>query len=311
MKLNLRSIDLNLLPVFEAIMVCGQLTRAAQQLGMSQPALSAALQRLRITFNDQLFVRTRLGVQPTPRAKEIHSQLQPLLEQMRASLSPANAFEPASSSQCFHVVSGDYFELVVLPNFIKRVQQKAPLANIKVSTLNDDSEKLLVTGEADVILDAFPIDDNRLICEEIHGEQLVVIARKDHPSLSSKTITPQQYFDAFHAVLPERSRRLPLSQLVGEELSTQRKVALQVSHYSSVLVAVSNSDLIATFPGALAKSYCEQFNLKVFKWPFPHSPINIHLMRPKALMQDAAHLWFLDELKNSIHETQAFIHKSP
>ncbi len=304
MKLNLRSIDLNLLPVFEAIMVSGQLTRAAGQLGMSQPALSAAVQRLRVTFNDQLFVRTRLGVQPTPRAHEIHTQLQPLLEQMRTSLSPATEFDPTLSTNCFHVLSGDYFEMVVLPNFIKRIQEKAPLANIKVTTLNDDSEKLLLSSEADVILDAFPVDDNRLVCEEIHGEHLVVIARSDHPTLIKDTLTPQQYFDAFHAVLPERSRRLPLSQLVGDELSKKRKVALQVSHYSSLLVAVSNSELIATFPSALAKSYATQFNLKVFPWPFPQAPICIHLMRPKVLMQDPAHLWFLNELKISIAQTQ-------
>ena len=307
MKLNLRSIDLNLLPVFEAIMVCGQLTRAAQQLGMSQPALSAAVQRLRATFNDQLFVRTRLGVQPTPRAQEIHSQLQPLLEQMRSSLSPAREFDPSHSSHCFHVLSGDYFELVVLPNFIKRIQEKAPLANIKVTTLNDDSEKLLLSSEADVILDAFPVEDNRLICEEIHGEQLVVIARADHPSLNQATLLPHEYFEAFHAVLPERGRRLPLSQLAGEALSKKRKVALQVSHYSSLLVAVSNSDLIATFPSTLAKSYAKKFNLKVFPWPFPQAPINIHLMRPKVLMQDPAHMWFLKELKKSITETQGLI----
>lgn len=308
MKLNLRSIDLNLLPVFEAIMVTGQLTRAAQQLGMSQPALSAAVQRLRVTFNDQLFVRTRLGVQPTPRALEIHNQLQPLLEQIRTSLSPSSAFDPTNSSHCFHVLSGDYFELVVLPNFIKRIQIKAPLANIKVTTLNDESEKLLLSCEADVILDAFPVEDNRVICEGIHGEQLVVIAREDHPTFKKGTISCEEYFEALHAVLPERSRRLPLSQLVGEELSKNRKVALQVSHYSSLLIAVSNSDLIATFPSALAKSYAKQFNLKVLPWPFPHTPINIYLMRPKVLMQDPAHLWFLSELKDSINETQRAIH---
>ena len=81
-------------------------------------------------------------------------------------------------------------------------------------------------------------------------------------------------------------------------------MALQVSHYSSLLVAVSNSELIATFPSALAKSYAKQFNLKVFPWPFPQTPISIHLMRPKVLMQDPAHLWFLNELKISISQTQ-------
>jgi len=137
---------------------------------------------------------------------------------------------------------------------------------------------------------------------------LVVIARKDHPVLTKETLTQAQYFEAFHAVLPERGRRLPLSQLVGEELSKKRKVALQVSHYSSLLVAISNGDLVATFPSTLAKYYAKQFNLKVFPWPFPYAPINIHLMRPKVLMEDSAHLWFLNELKQSINDTQQAIH---
>ena len=99
MKLNLRGIDLNLLPVFVAIMEHGQLSRAADTLGMSQPAISAALQRLRHTLGDALFVRTRSGMEPTPRARELHEQLAPQLNTLRDILDPGNRFDPASSQR--------------------------------------------------------------------------------------------------------------------------------------------------------------------------------------------------------------------
>ena len=177
MKLNLRSVDLNLLPVFDAIMEAGQLSRAADSLGMSQPAISAALQRLRHTLGDPLFVRTHQGMVPTPRARELHRSLSQQLGAMRDTLDPANRFVPGTSQRRFRVLSNDYFEMVVLPTLLTRLRSEAPNVVVEVALAGDDMPQRLYTAEADLAVDAFATENDRLRRQVLLAERLAVVAR--------------------------------------------------------------------------------------------------------------------------------------
>jgi len=299
MKLNLRSVDLNLLPIFEAIMETGQFSRAAERLAMSQPALSAAVQRLRATLDDPLFTRTSKGVVPTPRAQALYEEMHQALGQLRNSLAPKSQFDPTQSKQCFRVMSGDFFEFVILPTLMSGIQRHSQGITMKVSPIGDYSPQQLIQSETDLLLDAFPIEDDRIVRELLTEDELVVIARKDHPELTQDTVSREQFFNAVHVVLPERNRVLPLDKILGNKLGKKRKVGLQVTQYSSLLVAVGGSDFIATIPKSLATHYAQRLNLKVFPFPMEVPLVPIYMMWTRALDKDPAHQWFIQCVKTA------------
>lgn len=294
MKLNLRSVDLNLLPVFAAIMEAGQLSRAAEQLGMSQPAISAALQRLRHTFADELFVRTRQGMQPTPRARELHEQLGPQLNALRDALDPGNRFDPATSQRHFRIISVDYFEMVVLPPLLARIREQAPDVILEVVPAGDTMADDLHKAKADLAVDAFIFDDDRLHRDVLLEEELVVVARKKHPILKGRC-SKKQFLQAEHVVLPDRNRRLPLDQILNAP-GWQRRTGARVTQFSSMLAAAAGSDMIATAPRRLASQYAEALQLQVLPFPVPIPPVPIYLLWAAAQDQDPAHQWLREQL---------------
>ena len=294
MKLNLRSIDLNLLPVFDAIMEAGQLSRAAESLGMSQPAISAALQRLRHTFADDLFVRTRQGMEPTPRARELHELLSPQLNALRDTLDPGNRFDPTTSQRHFRIISVDYFEMVVLPPLLARIRQQAPGVMLEIVPTSDTLADDLHKARADLAIDAFLPDDDRLHRDVLLEETLVVVARSGHPALKHRC-SKSQFLEAEHVVLPDRNRRLPLDQILNAP-GWQRRTGARVTQFAGMLATVAGSDMIATVPRRLANQYTAALRLQVLRFPVPVPPVPIYQLWSPAQDKDPAHQWLRAQL---------------
>lgn len=301
MKLNLRSIDLNLLPVFEAVMETRQYSKAAERLAMSQPAMSAAVQRLRDTLNDPLFVRTSKGVVPTPKAELLYQDIQGGLSLLRQGLSQQRGFDPKAQPHNFRILSGDYFEFVLLPQLIGAIEGGGLQVRFNLKPIFDDSAKQLVHAQADVMLDAFPIKDERIHCEVVTEETLVVVARKDHPDIQD-ALSLSDFFSATHAVLPNRGRLLPLDKILDKPLKQERKIGVQVTQYISLLAAVANSNYIATAPKQLANRYADALGLLIYDFPIPVPPVPIYMMWSKAFDHDPAHQWLLKQLRKVVKE---------
>ena len=301
MKLNLRSIDLNLLPIFEAVMETRQYSKAAERLAMSQPAMSAAVKRLRDTLDDPLFVRTSKGVVPTPKAEMLYQDICGALTQLRQGLSMQKGFDPSAQPHSFRILSSDYFEFVLLPQLIETVEQDALQIRFDLKPILEDSTKQLIHAQADVMLDAFPIEDDRLHCEVVTEETLVVVARKQHRWLKHP-ITVQNFFNATHAVLPNRGRLLPLDKILDTPHMQKRKVGVQVTQYISLLAAVANSEYIATVPLHLAERYADALGLAVYDFPIDVPPIPIYMMWSKAFDHDPANKWLLAQLRDVIQD---------
>lgn len=299
MKLNLRSVDLNLLPVFSAIMDAGQLSRAAESLGMSQPAISAVLQRLRHTFGDDLFVRTHQGMTPTPRARELYDQLGPQLLALRETLDPGNRFDPGTSQRVFRLVSVDYFEMVILPPLLARVRNQAPNVMLEVSPATDAMVDQLHKTQVDLAIDAFVQEEDRLQRQVLLEEGLVVVARQGHPVLKGRC-SKKQFLNAEHVVLPDRNRRLPLDQILDAP-GWQRRTGARVTQFASMLATAAGSDMIATVPERLARHYAAPLNLQVLPFPVPLPPVPVYMLWSPALDQDPAHRW----LRQQLHDTLA------
>ena len=298
MKLNLRSIDLNLLPVFAAIMEAGQLSRAAAQLGMSQPAISAALQRLRHTLDDDLFVRTRQGMEPTPRARELHLLLAPQLASLGDVLDPGNRFDPVSSQRHFRLLSADYFEMVMLPPLLQRIRHRAPNVVLEIAPAGDNMAEMLHKAHADLAVDAFVQEDSRLHREVLVEENLVVVARRGHPLFKGRC-SKSRFLEAEHVVLPDRNRRLPLDQILNAP-GWQRRTGARVTQFASMLAVCARSDMIATVPERLARHYAKALQLQVLPFPVSIPPVPIYMLWAEAQERDPAHRWPRQQLTDSL-----------
>ncbi|MFT5032487.1 MAG: DNA-binding transcriptional LysR family regulator [Bacteroidia bacterium] len=154
MKLNLRSIDLNLLTVFDALIESGKLSLAAKRLGMSQPAVSAALSRLRTSFKDELFVRSRSGMLPTLRALALHQDIREALQLVQRAMTSGTAFDPALAERSFTILGDSFFESAMIGSLLNRLTESAPGIRIETASIvQSDPVQALRSINADVLLD--------------------------------------------------------------------------------------------------------------------------------------------------------------
>ena len=299
MNLNLRSVDLNLLPVFLAVMEEGQLSRAAERLGMSQPAVSSALKRLRLTVGYELFSRSRTGLCPTPEARRLYESVADGLEHLTTALDPNEPFDPAASDRQFRVVAHDYFDAMALGPLITTMRQFGEGMSIRVLSSSTEWTRTLVNMEADLALDSVRTEDPRLNSEIIATEQPVVVARFSHPRIQG-SLGPELYREAEHVVLPEREHRvLPLEKFLGHPIWA-RRIGARVTQLTSLLVVASTSDLIATVPLRMAQRLAPMMGLQILPFPMDVAEIPVYAIWPRVLDQDQAHQWFREQLRQQL-----------
>ncbi|RLT99229.1 LysR family transcriptional regulator [Ketobacter sp.] len=301
MKLNLRAVDLNLLPIFVAVVEAGKLSLAADRLGMSQPAVSAALQRLRLTVQAPLFTRSRSGLSPTPRALELYTAVSTHLQNVAQALDPAHCFDPATSERAFQLLAPDFLEFLVLGHLMRNLREVSAHISVRMQPQQEDWQRQLLDGKADFAIDSQLPGDDRLEAEVVMEETLAVVARLDHPRIQG-SLSLEAFLAAEHVVLPARERQvLPLDQILGKP-GWRRRVGAQVVSYGNLLPVAAGSDLIATVPLRMAQVLAPTLGLQVLPFPVAVPAIPVYLLWPRALQQDPAHRWFCDLLRRQLAE---------
>jgi len=291
--MNIAAADLNLLVAFDALLEERSVTRAARRIGLSQPAMSAALGRLRAMLEDPLFQRTGRGVEPTPRALELAVPVRAGLAQLRRALEGDSAFEPGSSERTFRLAMTDYAEWLLLGPLMAALGREAPGVQLQVRRLDRlfaVPEGELRTGAGDLAIGFFP--DARTLQEGTIEETLfeewnVVIARKGRGGRMS--------LDAFaasrHAAIIYRPEPWGL---IDQELAARgkrRKLRLAAPHFLTVLEAVAESDLIAVVPERLARRYRKALRLEVMPVPFPMPAFHTRMAWHQQAGDDPAQRW--------------------
>jgi DNA-binding transcriptional LysR family regulator len=262
MPLNLRSLDLNLLPIFAALMREQHLSHAAEQLAMSQPAVSSALKRLRLHFNDELFVRTARGLIPTPRAQELQQAIEPALQLIQTGCSEAK-FEAQTSEQSLSIAMNAASEYLIAPKLFQWLQHQAPKMKLEFQPDHlEDIPALLKDGRLDFALDYIGFTSPQIQSQELLEEDLVLICRQHHPQIKGK-ISLKAFSNLPQVSLVPRSslthkqsqlRGTPIEQLMGNQLP-QRNICLHVSSFVAIPNIVANSELIAIVPKRIAEHY--------------------------------------------------------
>lgn len=230
--IKLSSIDLNLLVAFEALYEERSVTAAANRMYLGQPAMSAALGRLRELFQDELLIRVGREMQPTAKAIEIAPGILAALQQIRQTLESSQTFDPKSCQRCFAIGSSDYTSYVVIPKLIEACRQIAPSVDFRLIGFEKDSiGDLLEHRDIDLALGVFPNPPRQTMQVPLFIEHFVGISRLGHPAINQDTLTPETFANLPHALLTLRRDAVGELDKVLAEYNLQRRVVLTTPHF--------------------------------------------------------------------------------
>lgn len=305
--------DLNLLRVFDVLLEEGSVTRAGARLGLSQSAVSHALNRLRQNLGDELFVRTPSGMKPTPRAIEIGTRLHEPLAQLQAAVGAA-VFDPATSRRRFNLIAGSYASLVFLPSLARMAAERAPHIDLNIMAFGSDFLDRLDNREADAVIASFMSVPDRYLREPLLSEDLIWavspasrLAAKDKVTLADIAATPHVVVDAREATA-EASQRGFVMRATWEDAGAlalalgaaglTRRVAVTAPDTYAALAVVSRSEYATLAPQRLVQAWVQAGRIKTVEPPYPVSPAEITLVQRRDAAEAAPNAW----LRALIHE---------
>ena len=255
--MDIRAVDLNLLKAFDALHSERAVTRAASRIGLSQPAMSHALSRLRGLFGDDLFVRTQSGMEPTARAREIAPLITAAIEQIEAALNLGTGFDPATSPATFTAGMGEYAEVALVGPLVAAFSREAPHATLRLLSLHGaDAAEQLEHGRIDVAVAHLRALPTTIETTLLFRDPFVVVARKGHPitpEIAGAPFTVEAYAGQDHVLVSPRGQPTGALDRLLVDYGQRRRVALLVATYLAVPAALAGSDLIATVPSRVAQ----------------------------------------------------------
>ncbi|MFG1342434.1 LysR family transcriptional regulator [Xanthobacter autotrophicus] len=297
--MDLRDIDLNLLVVFNELLKTGRVNAAAVQLGLTQPAVSNALTRLRRILGDELFVRTSQGMQPTPYALSLSEPVSYALGAIHSALNQKVAFDPGRSSQSFTIAMTDIGEIFFLPDLMQRMANAAP--NASLSTVRNqtiDLDREMESGNVHLALGHLPDLQAGYFQRRLFSQRYVCLFRRGH-RFDGLQLTADDFSAAEQiSVVAAGTGHGLIDELFGR-MGVSRKIKLRVPHFVSVGHILSSTEMIATVPEVLARRISKPFDLAWCAHPIPLPEISIGMFWHSKFHKDSSNQW----LRNLIYDT--------
>ena len=296
--MNINTLDLNLLVVFDALMRELHVTRAGESIGLSQPATSNALSRLRRLTKDDLFVRSKGKLLPTPTALQLAQKIQPALNQINQALNPEIIFEPDTSQQVFSIGMSDYTAFLLLPELLKYIEVNAP--NVVIQVRSGDRHKLLKlldTGDVDVLCGVFVEDILWHSSQKLFTEEYALVCRQNHSTIK-KQISLQDYVEAKHLLVSIAEDRIGRIDYWLKEHNLTRQIALSVPHFLVAPFILAQTDLVATLAKRVAKHFAQTQSLKIFPLPIPSNGFTVVMRWHKSNQNKKDQVWLRSLLLN-------------
>ncbi|HEY0438251.1 MAG TPA: LysR family transcriptional regulator [Phenylobacterium sp.] len=309
------NLDLNLLRVFDVMLEERSVTRAGVRLGLTQSAVSHALNRLRYTLDDELFVRGPVGMSPTPRAVEMGPQVHAALAQLQAALAPSD-FDPQTSERRFAVVAGAYAGAVLAPPLVGRLAEAAPRAELMIAEYAADVLERLDARRVDFLVGSVLASPGRFARETLLTEDLVWVVRNGHPDFTGAAPGLETLVSVPHVVI---SRSIPGIVQEGERpalvsraswedagafeaaLATRglsRRVGATVPDTFTALAVASRTDMATLIPRRLAQLSAQGGRVMLIEPPYESPPVDMSLLYLKDRLSDPAIAWMRDLIRS-------------
>lgn len=299
--MSFRTLDLNLLRVFNEVMLERNVSRAAHNLAMTQPAASNAVQRLRDALADTLFVRVASGVQPTPYAERIWPVVREALQSLEVNLLPER-FAPEQARNHFRLAMADATAAVLIPAITPTLQSQAPSITLRIlPLLTRDPRQLLDQDAMDIALGFFPkavaelhhTADSEVVHERLYDGEYVVVMRKGHP-LANQPMTIDTFCEATHLLVSFSGKPFGFTDEALAQMGRRRKILVTVNQFFTAGRVVTQSDLLTVLPRHFvpATGFAEQ--LEVRPMPMPIQPVHIEMLWHRRHARNPAQKWLRD-----------------
>ena len=293
---NLAGIDLNLLVIFDALIAEQHVTRAAKKVGLSQPATSSALSRLRVLFKDELFVKSSRGVIPTSKAIALAEPIRQALLDIQSAIASQQNFDAATSERTFRLGMDDYTEALFLPKLLQYIERVAPNIKIQVFPSNwQRSPKLLDTDRVDITLGHCP-HWKTWHCRQLLYEECFVTVMSQNNPLIENPITLTDYVAASHLLVSPKGDMVGLVDKHLEELDLKRRVAMSMPNFLPATLVIATTNLIATLPEQIAKTCTSVLKLHISPLPFEMTGFSVDLLWHAKNERDSGHIWLRETL---------------
>jgi DNA-binding transcriptional LysR family regulator len=310
--MNLARVDLNLLVYLDVLLRECSVTRAAEQLNITQPAMSNGLRRLRDLFKDPLLIRTSEGMRPTARALELQPQLREVLGKLEVVVQPID-FEPLHSEQLFRIMASDYAESTLIPRLLESVRSTAPGIALDILTPSDVTFQDLEKGKIDMAINRFDHLPKSLHHATLWRDTFSCLLSVDNPALQNFAL--DAYLQAPHiwvsktgmgvgtGMTPRDTLKLGWVDEALADIGHQRRIRIFTRHYQVASLLAQQPDLIATLPTQSALLQAENPHLAIRPPPFPIVPIELKMAWSALLQHNNAHIW----LRRKIQEVARLV----
>lgn len=297
---NIKNLDLNLLRVFDTLMDEKNVSRAAEKLSVSQPAVSGMMTRLRHSLDDQLFIRSQHGIVPTIRAQQLSGPIKKLLRELDSVLEPT-LFEPQSAELTLSIAATDYSLRAIVEPFLLTLREQAPNIKVSVRWINEhELFEQMERGIIDLALttpEASPVD---LRAKTLFDETYVCVLRDGHPLIEDNTLTLEQFCSIDHAIVSYVGGAFEgMTDQVLHSLGKQRRVVLSVPSFLSLVNILKTSDLCAVVPRRLITNV---HGLTTVNLPFKVPGFTKIMAWHERTHDSDAHRWFRESIVKLCNE---------
>jgi DNA-binding transcriptional LysR family regulator len=293
---NLRAVDLNLLVVFDTLMAERNVTRAAERNGLSQPAVSKALNRLRYLFDDPLFVRRDRSMEPTARARELAGPIHGALADISRTLTLPAAFEPAIAKATIKIATIDLYHTKLLPSLVQYLRQQAPGVDLQVRA-NDCSHlhEQLAAGEIDIAFAPLGNKTSELCAEPLWNDRLVTLVGSNNPLREPMSIesyaAAAHLVDAGHVQVSPDGVGTSIVDAILTARGLRRRIVLVLPNSAGIPFVVAATDLIATLPSRIVKGLLPMSNVRILTPPLPDVEVSPHMFWHRRTDADPLQVW--------------------
>ena len=318
--INFRTLDLNLLRVFDVVMAERNVTRAAARLSMTQPAVSNALRRLREATQEELFVRSATGMQPTGHAQALWPTVRASLDSLQDALAP-QGFDPRSDAQTFTLAMADATAALFVPVLTQALQRESAQVELQVVALaTRDPRTLLEQGQADIALGFFPdlggalaAEGNaaRMRLEPLYDCAYVCVMRRGHALAVPGALTLDAYCAADHLRVNFAGRPRGFVDEALDRLQRERRVKITVNHFATAGHTVAQTDLLTVLPRSFLPATGLQAQLVTQPLPFELPGIEVGLLWHRRHERDTAQRWLRELLARTAAEIAARLQAAP
>lgn len=274
--MNLAGFDLNLLKVLDALLREGSTTRAAARIGLTQPAVSAALSRLRLSLKDELFVRQGQGLVATDFARSLEEPLREALQGLERLLIGQATFDPAQSDLIFRIAGIDFFAEMLMPDLARVLGSEAPGMRVQLLDLVPSAYvEMLEREQVDLCLMPRMEVPDWILSQPLFRSSFVTIARKDHPRLARAGVGPGEvipldlFCDLGHVLLSSDGRLRAMGDEALAKMGRERRVVMSLPFFSGITRVVAETDLISLVPRQLALQVAPRLGLDIYLQPMP------------------------------------------